>query len=257
MTSRPTRSEYVRDSLLAELRSGRYSVGDKIPNEEELGRQYDVSRATIREAVQGLAEIGYLSRKQGLGTFVTAMPRHRHTLDTTVSYTEMIRGAGMVPGESMIARDERTATDDEVERLGLSPGSEIVAIRRVRTADGTPAVYSEDRIPREMLRGLEHAPMDASLYSLLAMAGLAIHHAVASLRPVIADAKLARLLGVARGSALQYLEQVDYTEQGAAAILSSEWHVPGIFELSINRRPVEVRTPWPSPPLSLPLSPGA
>jgi GntR family transcriptional regulator len=237
MSRRPTRAEYVRASLLAELRAGKYGVGEKLPNEDELGRQFDVSRATVREAVQGLMEIGYLTRKHGLGTFVTRTPSHRHSIDMTVSYTEMIRSAGMHPDETVVDRQERTATPDEAERLGLREDAVLVCIQRVRTADGIPAVYSEDRIPGSLLADFEGAALDTSLYVILAQAGLTIHHAVATLRPVIADARLARLLAVPRGSALQYIEQVDFTADGAPAMLSSEWHAPGIFELSVNRRP--------------------
>ena len=81
----------------------------------------------------------------------------------------------------------------------------------IRTADGIPAVYSEDRIPSSLLADFEGAALDTSLYVILAQAGLTIHHAVATLRPVIADTRLARLLAVPRGSALQYIEQVDFT----------------------------------------------
>jgi GntR family transcriptional regulator len=238
VSARPTRAEQVRDRLLADLRGGQYLPGDKLPNEDELGRAFEVSRATVREAVQGLIEVGYLDRKHGLGTFVTGLPVHRHSIDMTVSYTAMIRGAGMVPAETVVGRAERAATADEAERLGIPAGRELLCIERVRTADGAPAVYSEDRIPLAALAGLVGTPMDASLYAILAEAGLTIHHAIATLRPVISDARLSRLLGVRRGSALQYIEQVDFTVNGTPAMLSSEWHVPGIFELSVHRRPI-------------------
>ncbi len=238
MSPRQTRSEHVRGSLLSQLKSGRYLSGDKLPNEDELAREFDVSRATVREAVQSLIEAGYLDRKHGLGTFVTGLPVHRHSLDMTVSYTEMIREAGMDPGEKVVSRTERPASAEDAARLGVPAGELLVCVERVRTADGIPAVYSADRIPKAALHGLDESPLDASLYLILAQAGLTIHHAIATLRPVTADARLSRLLGVRRGSPLQYVEQVDFTASGEAAMLSSEWHVPGIFELFVYRRPL-------------------
>jgi GntR family transcriptional regulator len=238
VSPRQTRSEHVRGSLLSQLKSGRYLSGDKLPNEDELAREFDVSRATVREAVQSLIEAGYLDRKHGLGTFVTGLPVHRHSLDMTVSYTEMIREAGMDPGEKVVSRTERPASAEDAARLGVPAGELLVCVERVRTADGIPAVYSADRIPKAALHGLDESPLDASLYLILAQAGLTIHHAIATLRPVTADARLSRLLGVRRGSPLQYVEQVDFTASGEAAMLSSEWHVPGIFELFVYRRPL-------------------
>ncbi len=235
--ARPTRAEYVRDSLLSELRAGKWTAGEKLPNEDELAERFDVSRATVREAIRGLLEIGHLTRRHGFGTFVTSMPSHQHSLDTTLSYTAMIRDAGMTPGETVLSRTERQATLQEADRLRVDPGAPLLFIQRVRTADGVPAVYSEDRIPAAALAGLARVPPTTSLYVLLGQAGLAIHHALATVRPVIADSRLARLLSVPRGSALQYIDQVDFTAGGQAAMLSSEWHVPGVFELSVYRRP--------------------
>ncbi len=238
MSPRQSRTDYVRSSLLSQLRANRYLPGDKLPNEDELAKEFDVSRVTIREAVRGLIEAGYLDRKHGLGTFVTGLPVHRHSLDMTVSYTEMIREAGMDPGEKVVSRTDRPASAEDAARLGVPAGETLVCIERVRTADGKPAIYSSDRIPKAALRGFGDAPLDASLYLILAQAGLTIYRAIATLRPVIADARLAQLLGVRRGSPLQHVEQVDFAANGVAAMLSSEWHVPGIFELSVHRRPL-------------------
>ena len=58
----------------------------------------------MREAVLGLLEAGYLTRRHGSGTYVTKAPRSRHALDTTVSYTAMIRDAGHTPGETVISQ---------------------------------------------------------------------------------------------------------------------------------------------------------
>ena len=241
MSPRQTRSEQVRGSLLSQLRTGRYVSGDKLPNEDELAKEFEVSRATVREAVQGLIEAGYLDRKHGLGTFVTGLPAYRHSLDMTVSYTEMIRQAGMKPGETVVSRTERPAPDEDAGRLGVPAGELLVYIERVRTADGVPAVYSEDRIAKAALGALDASPLDESLYLLLAQAGLTIHHAFATLRPVIADARLSRLLEVRRGSPLQYVEQVDFTASGAPAMLSSQWHVPGIYGVAAFGRPLAGR----------------
>ena len=87
---------------------------------------------------------GYLDRKHGLGTFVTGLPAYRHSLDMTVSYTEMIREAGMKPGETVVSRAERPAPDEDAGKLGIAAGELLVYIERVRTADGVPAMLSSE-----------------------------------------------------------------------------------------------------------------
>lgn len=54
---------------------------------------------------------------------------------------------------------------------------------------------------------------------------------------VTANRRLASLLGVIVGSALQQIREVDFINKGQTIVLSTEWHVPGVFELRVNRRP--------------------
>jgi len=231
---RRTLVDGVRDALLGDLFSSVYVAGDQLPNEAELAERFDCSRATIREAVRGLVDGGYLVRRHGKGTFVTAGPRRRHTLNANLSYTAMIRDAGLEPGRMLIRRQTRPATAEEAEQLGLAPRAPVLFVERIRTGDGQPVVYSRDRIPVALLGGAESV-VDASLYELLASVGVDVRSALATLRPVVADDRLARLLHVPVGAPLQQIEQVHVDEAGQPVMLSTEWHVPDVFVLSVNR----------------------
>jgi GntR family transcriptional regulator len=228
---RASRVDEVRRGLLAEL--GTLEGGTKLPNEQALADRYAVSRATVREAVLGLLEAGYVTRRHGSGTFVADPPRGRHALDTTVSYTAMIRDAGMRPGEQVLAREVRPATDAERDRLGLPEGAEVVEVERLRLADRRPVIYSLDRIPRDLLGS---ADPDGSLYAALVAAGHRDVRATAQLLPIAAVARLATLLGLARGTPLLHIDQTDHDAGGRAVMLSHEWHVADAFDLIVNRR---------------------
>lgn len=233
---RPTLPDRVRDLLLADLFASVYVAGDRLPNEDELATRFDVSRETIREAVRGLVEAGYLVRRHGTGTFVTALPRHRHTLNANLSYTAMIRQAGLEPGRKLIRRLVRAATGDEINALAITAADTVLFVERIRTADGRPVVYSTDRISEVLLGAAVEGVVDSSsLYALLEEAHAGVRSALATLHPVVADARLVRLLHVRAGAPLQEIEQVDFDELGLPVMFSSEWHVPDIFELSVNR----------------------
>jgi len=228
--------DQVRQSLLDDLLDGTLEIGAKLPNENELAERFAVSRATVREAVLGLLEAGYLARRHGSGTYVTAAPRSRHALDTTVSYTAMIRDAGHEPSETVITKGLREPNELERTLLDLDDGEEVMELERVRLADQRPVIYSRDRIPAPLLRGVDETLLDASLYALLEAAGHPVSRARAELLPVLADAKLARLLELKRGTPLLHIDQVDYDTRGRAVMLSHEWHVADAFELIVNRR---------------------
>ena len=231
MARRATRVDEVRQGLLAEL--GGLARGTKLPNEQALADRYAVSRATVREAVLGLLEAGYVTRRHGSGTYVSDAPRGRHALDTTVSYTAMIREAGLRPGERVLGREVRPATEAERERLDVPEGAEVVEVERLRLADGRPVIHSVDRIPRDLLRD---ARVDGSLYAALESAGHRVVRATAQLRPVVADARLAALLDLERGAPLLHIDQTDHDAGGRAVMLSQEWHVADAFDLIVNRR---------------------
>jgi GntR family transcriptional regulator len=233
---RPTLAGQVRERLLAELAGDRAPPGTKLPNETELAERFDVSRSTIREAVGSLIDAGYLVRRHGSGTYVTALPRTRHPLEMTVSYTDMIRASGYEPSETLISKEVRAPSPAECELLGMSEGESLVELERVRRADRRPVIYSRDRIPTVLLAEAYEAGLGTSLYTILARAGHPVACASAQLIPTVATARLARLLEIKRGKPLLQIDQVDYDTRGECVMLSAEWHVADVFELIVNRR---------------------
>jgi len=234
--TRGTLPERVRDLLLRDLFSDVWVAGDQLPNEGELAARFEVSRATVREAVRALVEAGYLVRRHGTGTFVTASSRHRHTLNANLSYTAMIRQAGFTPGRRLVSKLVRPATPTEAVSLAVASGDPLLLIERIRTADAKPVVYSIDRIPVEILGDRVEAVGECSLYELLEAVGFPVRSALARLRPAVAGSRMARLLQVRVGSPLQQIEQVDSDGLGRPVMVSSEWHVAEVFELCVSRR---------------------
>ncbi|MFG2196872.1 GntR family transcriptional regulator [Streptomyces sp. NPDC048639] len=235
--SRMTLVERVRDELLHELTTGKLKPGDKLPNEDTLADRFDVSRATVRDAVRVLVEGGYVSRVHGSGTYVTRVPRPEHALDASLSYTRMIAAAGAEPGATVLDAGFRTAQGDVADRLGVASGSlEVLRVERVRTADGRPVVYSVDQIPHILVPDVDLEHLEPSLHALLATQGHTVRRATARLLPVVASARLSGILGVRRGAPLQHIDQTDFDATGRPVMVSAEWHVPEVFELRINRR---------------------
>ncbi len=228
--------EQVREGLLADLTGDRVPPGAKLPNESELAERFRVSRSTVREAVGGLIDAGYLARRHGSGTFVMALPRTRQFLGTTVSYTAMIRASGYEPSERMLSKELRLPSATERDLLDLSEGESLIEVERVRLADQRPVIYSRDRIPVALLEAPSDQALGGSLCEILADAGHPVASASAQLIPTVAGARLARLLELKRGTPLLHIDQVDYDERGDAVMLSAEWHVADVFELIVNRR---------------------
>jgi GntR family transcriptional regulator len=231
-----SRIEKVRQGLLRDLVTGRLRVGTKLVNEQGLATRFKVSRSSVREAVSALVTAGYLERHHGSGTYVVSLPGPRHALDATLSYTHMIADAGMKPGMRVLSIESRPAQSDEAEALHLDHDAPVRHLERLRTADGRPVIYSVDIIPERFVSNVADRAFNRSLYDVLASIDEPVISANAVLTPVIADERLSKLLEVMTGSALQQIIEVDYNKNGQPIVFSSEWHVPGIFELRVHRR---------------------
>jgi GntR family transcriptional regulator len=231
-----SRIEKVRQGLLRDLVTGKLRVGTKLVNEQGLATRFDVSRSSVREAVSALVTAGYLERHHGSGTFVVGLPGPRHALDATLSYTHMIADAGMTPGMRVLSIETRPAVSDEATNLNLERDELIRRLERLRTANGRPVIYSVDIVPERFVAEVANKTFHRSLYDVLASIDEPVISANAVLSPIIADEWLSKLLKVKVGSALQQIIEVDYNKSGQPIVFSTEWHVPGIFELRVHRR---------------------
>src|SRR5205807_1250315 len=87
----------LKEVLKQQIRAGHLAPHTAIPSEPELVMQYQVSRATVRQALAELVHEGLLYRQHGKGTFVSE-PRIQQTLGELISFTETMRRRGKQPG---------------------------------------------------------------------------------------------------------------------------------------------------------------
>ncbi len=235
--TRPLLPDVVRAELRRLIIEGEFPPGSKLPNEDALCQRFAVSRITLREAVRGLIEEGYVVRRQGAGTFVTVGPALRNSLDTNFSYTEYLESTGLRVIKRVLEATRTMPSDEVSSDLGLGEREEVVVVRRLRIAGKTPAIYSIDTIPADIVdakRDLRE--FGRSLYRLLASRGHVVDHGRSVLTPVVANTALAEILEVPRGTPLQHMRQVDYDSTGRPELRSLEWHVPSVIELRDFRR---------------------
>jgi GntR family transcriptional regulator len=235
--TRPLLSDVVRSELKRAIIEGEFPPTSKLPNEETLCTRYNVSRITLREAVRGLIEDGYVIRRQGAGTFVTSGPALRNSLDTNFSYTEYLESTGIRASKKVLESRRVTADEEVADELELEPGSEVVMIRRVRIAGRRPAIYSIDNLPADIVDAKRDVKaFSGSLYKLLSSRGHDVDHARTIITPVVATPEIAAILEVGVGEPLQHLRQVDVDGAGRPVMRSLEWHVPSVIELRVYRR---------------------
>ncbi len=237
LRNRPLLPDVVRSELKRAIIGGEFQPGSKLPNEEALCARFSVSRITLREAVRGLIEDGYVIRRQGAGTFVTPGPTLRNSLDSNFSYTEYLESTGIKVSKKVLDANRIAADEDIAADLDLKVDTDVVMVRRVRIAGKKPAIYSIDCLPADIVDAKRDLrAFRESLYKLLGTRGHDVDHARSILTPVIATAEIAKILEVPVGTPLQHLKQVDFDTGGRPVMRSLEWHVPSVIELRVYRR---------------------
>ena len=148
--NRPLLPDVVRSELRRAIVGGEFPPGSKLPNEEALCARFAVSRITLREAVRGLIEDGYVIRRQGAGTFVTSGPALRNSLDSNFSYTEYLESSGIKVSKKILDAQLVSGDDEVTADLDLGEDDSFVVIRRVRIAGKRPAIFSIDSLPADI-----------------------------------------------------------------------------------------------------------
>jgi GntR family transcriptional regulator len=240
-------SRVIGERLRTLLQQGTLEPGAQLPPEPEMAEALGVSRMTLRQALNILEREGTIVRQQGVGTFLTAQPLLPNRLDLNLGVTENIRSMGLEPGVSEINIKIISADEQWAGHLDIPVGTQVVDLWRTRTANGKPAVATRDLFPMSFLDQArakvteqefsDFLYQDLSLYTIFEdRLGLFVDYGVARLRPQLADAYVAQQLGVAEGSALMYIEQIDYDSDGQALLVSYEYHVPDVYEFTIYRK---------------------
>jgi GntR family transcriptional regulator len=183
--------------------------GDPLPSESELAARFGVSRMTARQAVQNLAAEGLVQRRRGAGTFVAPRPIHRH-VGSLMSFTEDMRRRGMKASSRLLAAGLRPATTADLDALRLPDGTRVVAISRLRLADGLPRAIEHAALPADCAAVLADDLETGSLHESLVALGRVPSISRSWIRARIATAAEARLLEIPRRSALLVERRIIY-----------------------------------------------
>ncbi|MFW6063185.1 MAG: GntR family transcriptional regulator [Chloroflexota bacterium] len=199
--------------LRRRIRSGVLKPGDMLPSEMSLMERYDVSRATVRQALKELVSDGLIVRERGRGTFV-APPSVEQNLVRIVSFTEDMNQRGLTPGTRLVSARLMPATEYMAEKLGIAPGEKLARIERLRLADGEPLSVEVSCLVYRYCPGvLEKDYTQESLRLILERQyGLRLARAEQSLQAVAADEELAKLLEIEVGDPLLFLERISYSD---------------------------------------------
>ncbi|MEY9871517.1 GntR family transcriptional regulator [Streptacidiphilus sp. MAP12-33] len=193
-SQRTARYRELAAALRAEVRSGVYSEGGRLPSEEALAVAHDVSRGTVRQALALLRAEGVVTSRRGTRRVVLEQPRVQ-SFAALSSFTRWARSLGEEPGGAVVASQWRAADAVEAERLRLAAGARVLWVLRLRTLGGEPVMVERTVYPEPVGELVASLPPDAvSVTEGLEAHGVVLADADHTLDLTLADAEDARLL---------------------------------------------------------------
>lgn len=236
------RHEQISDWLRMQIQEGIYAADAQIPSESQLTDQFDVSRITVRRALQTLENEGLIYRRQGLGSFVRDS-RVRQGLVRLTDFVEDMAQAGLEASSQVLHFGQEKATVDVAKALGIAEGQIVFRLDRLRLGDGEPVAFDQTWMSvfyAGLLDG--HDLEQTTIYRILeAHYGITVERGRYRIKAVNANTDLARHLAVPRGRALLLIERTSVTHGEKHIYFQRRYYRSDrvTYELALERRPGE------------------
>ncbi|HEX7548902.1 MAG TPA: GntR family transcriptional regulator [Candidatus Methylomirabilis sp.] len=205
----------LENILRSKIEGGEVPQNHKLPTEQELSREYKISRATVRQALAALVSEGLLFRKQGKGTFVTEKAGQTKSVKLT-GFTEDLFSEGHQAEVKVMEKCAVPAPERVATLLRVPVGEGVIRFKRLRSVDGGPFSYVLSYLTTEIGEQISEKDLQSHtmLHLLEEKLGISlgtIRHAVESAK---ANIEVASLLGISVFEPVLYIETAVFAAEG-------------------------------------------
>lgn len=200
---------FLRQNILSdELKSDQH-----IRSERELAEEFQVSRMTVRQALNALRNEGLIYQRRGKGTFVSSRKLDVHSRNLN-GFSDEMRRRDLRPKSKVLRMETEKAAREVADKLNLEIGETIFKLERLRLADDLPMAIETTCLPAKLFPDLSKYDFEKqSLYQILENNyGFQMSSAAEDLEAAISDAKTSELLNVKKNSPLLIVYRTVFAE---------------------------------------------
>ncbi len=202
----------IKNLLHENIRSNKWQVGMVLPNESDLAREYQVSIGTMRKALQELESAGWISRRQGRGTFVMDVQRvSRRRLNHFY-----LNGEHFAPDSfTYLSCSLEPAGQEAASNLELRKRDSVIRIKRKKIVKGILRILEEIQVPDHVLEDLakdKSRRQEVSDRDILSYA-MNVRRCTERVRPATAGAACADELEVDPETSILVCDRVAYDSE--------------------------------------------
>lgn len=193
------------------IKKNNYKIGDKIPGDLYLKELFNVSRETIRRALNILVQDGLLERIVGKGTFIKKLKRPDN-IQERISFSKELENLGYNPTSKVIYFNFKKNTRK------IFNCNNVYEIHRIRYADNIPLAFEESYLP-DFLGKITKDDVENSMYKFLsAKKNINYSKMIQEIKPVLISEKISKLLNIKKIPALE-----------VTRLINNQYNVPFIY----------------------------
>jgi len=222
--------------LRDEISNGAFQPGTLLPGESRLAESFDVSRVTIRRALEALTEDGWIEKRTGAGSVVLsrATADQRIAADFTTLIPQLVE-IDRTTTARLRSFSYGPAPEAVAEALSIPKDARVQRAVRVRLSEGEPFSHLTTYVPEDIAQNYDETDLATQpLFRLLERSGVRVDEAHQSVTATLATPDVAEDLGISVGSALLWLRRIVRDADGSGVEYLSALYRPDLFRLEMT-----------------------
>lgn len=209
-----------------------------IPTENELCKIYEISRPTVRQAINELVMEGLIVREKGRGSFINKKKIPQDFLLNIISFNDEMQSKGLKPDTKVLAFCSRKPTPEVTKNLRIKSTDSTYFLSRLRSINGEPIVLVNTYLPSNLIKGILQKDMEKeSLYHIIEHDfSYKILRTLRTLEIRKAGKYEASLLNIKEGDPIHFIQTIAYIENDTPIEFSTAY-----YSGERNKFTVEVR----------------
>lgn len=235
-------SDSVTHQLIDEIKTGKYKDALRLPPEDALAKEFNVSRSMMRECLTELERVGMLNRRKGIGTLINRRIINTPTrLDLISGVDYVFAEFGYETSSPYVSISKIKADEEVAANLEIPVGAPVILMERLVSANGKPAMFLNDFISVAMLPrdDYETEEVGTSIFQFLEEeAGITTNLFLTEIRSIALPEKAARLLEMEEGAPILYLSELGFDFQNNPVLYSQEYLADRVIHQMIVRKKI-------------------
>ncbi|MDD5703976.1 MAG: GntR family transcriptional regulator [Dehalococcoidales bacterium] len=225
----------LENAIRRKINTGELITGDRIPSENELAKEFEISRMTVRRALDRLVMEGLIIRRQGKGSYV-GEGKVPYIPNTIYSFSTAMRDLGHDIKTRVLEKKIIKSPLDVAHELGIDRNEPVVFLQRLRIVDQIPATFHTSYLPTKYFSSILNQDLTSEPLSKIMerISGLRLVNSHDTIEAVLVRSFEANILGIRENQPVFLVRGIAYGSDGTALRSTKAIYRSDLFRFSIR-----------------------